>query len=128
MKKLLNEDYLEDLVNKAQKYQSYKLIIECVAGLSQNDLKNFSVRLMKLSPELISIIINKTEEGISILGMMGTKPNNDSELYIGDFIRETVEEFGGNGGGRKDYGQGFIKNKNLDIEKVYNYIKNKLIN
>ena len=61
--------------------------------------------------------------------VLGMKEEDPSQLYkfnIGDFIRECVENFGGKGGGRKDFGQGFINNGNIDIDKVKNYIINKL--
>ncbi len=128
MKTLLNEDYVKDLVYNAQKFQKYKLIIESFDSLSQNDLKNFSVRVMKHSEDLISIFLNKTEEGIMVLGMMGTKPTKESEINIGNLVKECVENFGGKGGGKKDYGQGFINDKNLSFDDVNSCIMHKLSN
>ena len=126
MKNLLNEDYIEELVHNAQKFQKYNLIIESFDGLSQNDLKNFSVRFMKHSEDLITIFLNKTEEGIMVLGMMGTKPAKESEFIIGNFVKECVENFGGKGGGKKDYGQGFINDKDISIDDVKSYILSNL--
>ena len=126
MKNLLNEDYIEDLVHNAQKFQKYNLIIESFDGMSQDDLKNLSVRVMKHSEDLIAIFLNKTEEGIMVLGMMGTKPVKESELIIGNFVKECVENFGGKGGGKKDYGQGFINDKDISIDDVKSYILSKL--
>ncbi|MFX1301721.1 MAG: alanine--tRNA ligase [Promethearchaeota archaeon] len=128
MKTLLNEDYVKDLVYNAQKFQKYKLIIESFDSLSQNDLKNFSVRVMKHSEDLISIFLNKTEEGIMVLGMMGTKPAKESEINIGNLVKECIENFGGKGGGKKDYGQGFINDKNLSVDDVNSCIMHKLSN
>ena len=126
MKNLLNEDYIKDLVYNAQKFQKYKLIIDSFDGLSQNDLKNFSVRVMKHSEDLIAIFLNKTDEGMMILGMMGTKPAKESGFNTGNFVKECVENFGGKGGGKKDYGQGFISNKDVNIHEIKNYILDKL--
>ncbi|MFX0028561.1 MAG: alanine--tRNA ligase [Candidatus Hermodarchaeota archaeon] len=123
---LLNDNYINDLINNAYKHQKYKIIIESFEGLSQNDLKNFSIRLMKHSEDLITIFLNKVEDGIMILGMMSSKPTQESELDIGSLVNDSVEEFGGKGGGRKDYGQGMINNKELSIKDVSSFIKHKL--
>ncbi|MFX0140493.1 MAG: DHHA1 domain-containing protein, partial [Candidatus Hodarchaeota archaeon] len=126
MKNLLNEDYVKDLVHNAQNFKEYKLILESFDGLSQNDLKNFSVRVMKHSEDLIAIFLNKTDKGMIVLGMMGTKPFKESVFNIGDFVKECVENFGGKGGGKKDYGQGFITDKDLSVDAIKSYIMNKL--
>jgi alanyl-tRNA synthetase len=126
IKSLLDEDYIKDLVYNAHKFQKYKLIIQSFDGLSQNDLKNFSVRVMKHSEDLISIFLDEIDDGIMVLGMMGTKPAKESELSIGNLVKECVENFGGKGGGKKDYGQGFINDKDVNIDDVNLYIINKL--
>jgi alanyl-tRNA synthetase len=126
MKNLLSDDYIEDLINNAQNFQNYPLIIQSYDGLSQDDLKNFSIRVMKHSNNLITIFINKNEKGITVLGMEGEIPTKQSDFNIGNFIKKCVENFGGKGGGRKDYGQGFISNINIDVIDVRTYIINKL--
>ena len=124
LKNLLSDDHIKDLVKEAQKFEEYKLILEVFYNLPQNDLKNFSVRLMKHSEDLITIFLNKIEKGIMILGMIGSKPAQESEFNIGDFIKESVTHFNGKGGGKKDYGQGVIDN--FSIDEVKTYILNKL--
>ena len=57
---------------------------------------------------------------------MGSKPARESELDVGSLVKESVEEFGGKGGGRKDYGQGMINNKDLSTTDVHSYLKQKL--
>ncbi|MFW9937683.1 MAG: alanine--tRNA ligase [Candidatus Thorarchaeota archaeon] len=126
MKNLLNDEYIKNLINNAQKYQNYKLIIENFEGLSQDDLKNFSIRVMKHSKDLITIFLNKDKNGVMILGMEGEEPNQKSKLNIGDFIKEIVADFGGKGGGRKDFGQGFISNKEINTINLKNALIEKL--
>ena len=124
LKNLLSDDHIKDLVKEAQKFEEYKLILEVFDNLPQDDLKNFSVRLMKHSEDLITIFLNKTEKGITILGMIGSKPAQESEFNIGDFIKELVTYFNGKGGGKKDYGQGVIEK--FGIDEVKSYIIKKL--
>ncbi|MFX0056681.1 MAG: alanine--tRNA ligase [Candidatus Heimdallarchaeota archaeon] len=126
MKNLLNDDYIKNLVNNAQNFENYRLIIEYFEDLSQNDLKNFSIRVMKHSKDLITIFINKSKKGLMILGMEAENPTQNSEFNIGDFIQECVTDFGGKGGGRKDFGQGFISNKDVNIIDIRNYFIKKL--
>jgi len=119
LKNLLSDDYIKNLVKKAQKFEDYKLILEVFDNIPQNDLKNFSVRLMKQSEDLITILLNKTDKGIMILGMSGSKPAQESKFNIGEFIKESVTHFNGKGGGKKDYGQGLIENFAIDEVKTY---------
>ena len=125
LKNLLSDDYIKDLVKKAHKYEDYKLIIEVFNNLPQNDLKNFSMRLMKNYEDLITIFLNKTENGIMILGMIGSKPAQESEFSVGAFIKELVTQFNGKGGGKKDFGQCVIEN--ISINEVKSYIIDNLI-
>ncbi|MFX1487850.1 MAG: alanine--tRNA ligase [Promethearchaeota archaeon] len=126
MKNILSEDYIGELINRSQDYETFKLILEYFEDLSEKDLKNFSIRVMKHSDNLINIFINKTNEGIMVLGMEGDKSLEISKLHIGNLIKECVENFGGRGGGRKDYGQGFIGDITLSPKNVKEFITNKL--
>ncbi|MBY8984085.1 MAG: alanine--tRNA ligase [Candidatus Lokiarchaeota archaeon] len=127
LKNLFSDDYIKDLVKKAQKFEDYKLILETFDNLPQNDLKNFSVRLMKHSEDLITIFLNKNEKGIMILGMIGSKPAQESKFNIGDFIKDLVTHYNGKGGGNKDYGQGVIEKFSLDEVKTYILTKLKIL-
>ncbi|MFW9866652.1 MAG: alanine--tRNA ligase-related protein [Candidatus Thorarchaeota archaeon] len=126
MKNILSEDFIGDLINRSQDYETFKLILEYFEDLSEKDLKNFSIRVMKHSNNLINIFINKTNEGIMVLGMEGDKSLEISKLHIGNLVKECVENFGGRGGGRKDYGQGFIGDTTLSPKDVKEFIINKL--
>ena len=127
LKNLFSDDYIKDLVKKSKKFEDYRLILEVFDNLPQNDLKNFSVRLMKHSEDLITIFLNKTEKGIMILGMIGSQPAQESEFNIGGFIKEVVTHFNGKGGGNKDYGQGLIDDFNIDEVKTYILRKLKIL-
>jgi alanyl-tRNA synthetase len=126
IKSILSEDYIEKLIDNSQDYKNFKFILETYEGLTQNDLKNFSIRIMKQNENVISFFLNKTNDGVMILAMEGDKPKRESTLNIGSFVKECVEKFGGKGGGKKDYGQGFINNANLSIDEVKIYILSKL--
>ena len=123
---LLKEDYIIELVNKAKNFDEYRLIIESYDNLSQSDLKNFSIRAMKQFDDLITIFLNKTEKGIMVLGMIGSKAVKQSDFNIGDIVGESVIHFGGKGGGSKNYGQGFISNKNFTLKEIKKYLFEKL--
>ncbi len=126
MKNLLSEDYIDELIKTSQDYKNSKLILETFEGMAQNDLKNFSIRIMNHNENVISIFLNKTNQGVNVLAMEGEKPLKELTLNIGDFVRECVEKFGGKGGGKKDYGQGFIEDKDLSVSEVKSYILSKL--
>ncbi|MFX1299195.1 MAG: alanine--tRNA ligase-related protein, partial [Promethearchaeota archaeon] len=124
---LLSDENIQELIKNAREFNSYKLIIKVFENIEQNDLKNLGIKMMKHSADLITIFINKTEKGITIIGMLGQNPSADLEFNIGSFIKDCVNNFGGKGGGRKDYGQGFITGNDLKINKILKYIEKKLI-
>ncbi|KKM97947.1 hypothetical protein LCGC14_1162900, partial [marine sediment metagenome] len=106
LESLLNDDFINELLKKSKNYGDFKLVLKTFDGLSQSDLKNFSIRIMKLFEDTITIFLNNTNEGIMILAMEGNAPLKESKLNVGNLVKEIVENFSGKGGGKKDYGQG----------------------
>ena len=123
MQNLLSDQFIENLINEARIFNSYNLIIRSFENLNQDDLKNLSIKVLKQNSNAITIFLNKNDKGVMILGMLGEKPSKSSEFNIGNFIRDCVLNFGGKGGGRLDYGQGFIPNNDLKIQDVLDYIE-----
>ena len=128
MQELLSENTINELVENAEDLDGYKLIIKQFKALDQKDLRNFSIKVVKHSDDLITIFLNKTAKNILLTGMLATKPTNDSDLHIGNTIKQVVEQYGGKGGGRKDNGQGSIPNPEENINEIINLIKKKLLN
>lgn len=123
---LLKESYVEELINSAFSFENSKIILESFENLSQTDLKNLSVKILQKSEKLVTIFINKTEKGITLMGMIGKNLLEEIDFEMGKFVQEIVSNYGGKGGGKKDYGQGFIENKDLKVEDLIKRIKEKL--
>jgi alanyl-tRNA synthetase len=123
---LLTNENVEVLMKEAMKFNKYKLLLKNFENLEQNDLKNLSIKILKQYDDIITIFLNRTDSGITIMGMLGEKPTKSADFNIGNFIKDCVLNFGGNGGGRIDYGQGFIPKNNLKVQDVIDFIKNKL--
>jgi alanyl-tRNA synthetase len=102
------------------------MILKSFENLSQTDLKNLSVKILQKSEKLVTLFINKTEKGITLMGMIGKTLLEEIDFEMGKFVQEIVSNYGGKGGGKKDYGQGFIENKDLSVEDLINRIKEKL--
>ncbi len=126
MKKLLSTEYSNELIGKARDYLGFKLILEAFEKIDQNDLKNLSQRIMKLSDDIITVFINKNDNGIGILGMVGKHPAKDLDFHVGNFVKECVSNYSGRGGGKKDFGQGFIEDQALDLNEILQYCKKNL--
>ena len=122
MQDLLSESNVEKLISNANSFDGYKLVLEQFDGLDQEDLKNLSVKVMNKAEDVITVFINQTPKGILLMGMEAVKPTKDSDLVMGNFIRECVTNFGGKGGGRKDFGQGFIGDPELDPSSVKEHV------
>ena len=93
LENFLSDDYIIGLVGKSKNYETFKLVLETFDGLSQKDLKNFSIRIMKLFEDTITIFLNNTNEGIMILAMEGNAPLKKSKLNVGNLVKEIVENF-----------------------------------
>ncbi|MHA1293987.1 MAG: alanine--tRNA ligase [Promethearchaeota archaeon] len=128
IKELLSDKNIEKILSEAKNFQGFKLIIKCFTDLSQTDIKNLSQKIMKVSDDLITIFLNRTEKGIMILGMAGPKPTKESNFNIGNFIKGILSNYSGKGGGKKDFGQGYIGNKDASMEDIVNFIKKNLFN
>jgi len=126
LKTLLNEDFIKQLVDNAEKYKNFKLILKSIGKINQKDLQNFSKKVIKKSDDIITILVGNDYRGIILLGMLGKIPMKEFDFDMGKFVQEIVSNYGGKGGGKKDYGQGFIENKDLSVEDLIKRIKEKL--
>ncbi|TFF89273.1 MAG: hypothetical protein EU548_07750, partial [Promethearchaeota archaeon] len=126
IQRLFSNENINNLIKDAYEFNKFRLIIESFENLEQNDLKNFGVKILKDKNDLILIFLNKTQNGISIMGMVGERPSEKLEFNMGNFISKCVSQFGGKGGGRKDFGQGFISRNDLKINDIVNYIEKQL--
>jgi len=123
---LLKDSYVEELVNSAFSFENSKMILKSFENLSQTDLKNLSIKILHKSEKLVTLFINKTKKGINLMGMIGKNLSEEMDFDMGIFVQKIVSNYGGKGGGKKDYGQGFIENKDLNIEDLIKRIKEKL--
>ena len=123
---LLSNEFIEKLINESRNFNNYKLILDSFENIDQNDLKNLSIKVVKQYHDAITIFINKTGKDIMIMGMLGSQPSEHSEFNMGKFIKEFIADFGGKGGGRKDYGQGLIPKSDLKVQEIANKIRTKL--
>jgi alanyl-tRNA synthetase len=126
IQRLFSDEYIDELIRNADELKDYKFILLTLENIAQDDLKNFGIKIMNHSDDLIIIFLDKTEKGILVLGMLGVNPSKKLDFSIGEFIKGVIMNFGGKGGGRKDYGQGFIEKNDLKIEDVLDYIKNNI--
>ncbi|MHA1669850.1 MAG: alanine--tRNA ligase [Promethearchaeota archaeon] len=124
---LLNESSINNLLKNAIEIKNYRVIFHSVRNLSQKDLKNLSTKVVNKEDDLITLLIDKTDKGIILMGMLGKRANNDQVFNMGKFIKLCTEQFNGKGGGGSDYGQGFIEDDTLEVSMIENYLKKKLV-
>ena len=121
---LFSDVALDMQIKNAQIYQNTKLIFESTKDLNIEDLKNLSQKLLKKEPNSITFISNQSEKGIILMGMSGQKLSLKSDINIGSIVSKTVKHFNGKGGGKNDFGQGFITEKGISSTDVLQHIKN----
>jgi len=124
---LFDENFMKNLIKSAFLFKDSKLIFKTFENLAQNDLKNLSMKILNKSEDLNTIFINEDEKGITIIGMVGKELMKRSDFDMGILAKEIASKYGGKGGGKKDYGQVFIGEKEVSIDDLVNYIKKKLI-
>jgi alanyl-tRNA synthetase len=127
LENLFGEKFIENLVKSAFLFKNSKIIIKSFENRTQNDLKNLSMKILSKSEDLNTILISKDKKGITIIGMVGKELMKRSDYNMGQFVKEIATKYGGKGGGKKDYGQVFIGDKEVTTDDLVNYIKEKLI-
>ena len=127
MQNILSNEFIETLINESSEFNEYKLILKSFEDLDQNDLRNLSIKVVKKENSAITIFLNNTDKGIMITGMLGSLPSANSGFNIGNFIKDFLAEFGGKGGGRKDYGQGLFPKSDIDVQDIISRIESKLL-
>jgi len=115
---LLDDSSIKEVIDGAIKLKDYEIVIKIVEDVSQKDLKNYSSKVVNQSAEIITIFIDKTEKGIILMGMIGEKGVNEKIFNMGSFLKEISENFGGKGGGALDFGQGFISDLSIDLNRL----------
>ena len=90
MRSLLDDNNIENLISNAKNYKNYKLILNTVENLSQKDLQNISVKILKKSNDLITLFINNTDNGVMVMGMLGKNASKKSDLHMGNIVKEIV--------------------------------------
>ena len=123
---LLSDDYVCALIKKAVEYKDVKLLINSFEDIPLKDLQNLSKRVHKKEEPIITLFVDKNNQGIVVLGMASKDIFNRLNLHIGNLVNEVVEHFGGKGGGRADYGQGLVDKKETSSLNVITKIKEKL--
>jgi alanyl-tRNA synthetase len=126
MTTLFDDSFIEELIHKAISLQKYRFIAHIFENLTLNDLKNFSIKLVNKSNDLITVLITRNEDGILIIGMLGEQPKNDKIFHMGDLIKNISQKFNGKGGGSLDFGQAFIADPKTPLDTVLNEVHEKL--
>jgi len=122
---LFSDEMIEKRIENAQIYRNAKLILEATDGLTQNDIKNLSQNILKKEPNSITFISNQSEKGIMLMGMSGSRLSRESGINIGKIVSAIVKHYNGKGGGKNDFGQGFITKKGITSADVLQHIKDK---
>ncbi|TFF86517.1 MAG: hypothetical protein EU517_00305 [Promethearchaeota archaeon] len=123
---IFSEEFLEEIINEAEEYNGFKLVLRHFDDISQKDLNTLSKNIMKKSDDIIAILISSLKNGTILLGMMGEQPSNRLKLNMGSFIKKISEQLNGKGGGSKDYGQGFVKGIKIEGLELLRVIREEL--
>ncbi|MFX0006804.1 MAG: alanine--tRNA ligase [Candidatus Hermodarchaeota archaeon] len=125
IKQLFSDEKIEEQIGKAWNYKNVKIIFESIEGLTQNDVKNLSQKILKKNDNIVVFITNQSEKGLMLMGMAGSKLSKNSDINVGKIVSYTVKHYGGKGGGKYDYGQGFITKKGTTSSEVLKFVKEK---
>jgi len=127
IKDYLSEDYRKKLLEKAKPFGTSEIIIETFNNLSQKDIQNISSNVLKFNDNVITLFFNETDKGTSVTGMVGSKAAENSNFNMGEFIKEEISILEGKGGGKYDYGQGFIDKKYGSTDSLVQHLSKKIM-
>jgi len=126
IKKFLSKDYTDSLVNNAKNFRNSKLITASFNNLDQKDVQNISSNVLKYSDNVITLFFNENDQGTTVTGMIDSTAAKNTNFNMGEFIKEESSFFNGKGGGRSDYGQGFIEKEYAKTDTVIKHFQSKL--
>ena len=126
IKKYLSRDYIESLIKNAKSFGNSKLITATFNNLDQKDVQNISSNVFKYSDNVITLFFNENDKGTAITGMIDPKAAKSSDFHMGNFIKKETSLLKGKGGGKYDYGQGFIEKKYANTDTVVKHFYKKL--
>ena len=101
-------------------WEKYKELI------SNKDVQSISSNVLKMDDDYNTLFFNENDKGTTVTGMMGPNLANYGEFNMGDFVTRTVNHFNGSGGGRKDYGSGFVAGAVASKDDIEKYVRKRL--
>jgi alanyl-tRNA synthetase len=123
MKRLLSKKFAQSIISESITHKDTSVVIREFEKLAQEDLKNINQNIIDEATNIISVLINQTESGYLVMGMIDPIASQQLEIHLGNMIKEGVEHFDGNGGGSPVFGQGFISNKELSAKEIKQYFQ-----
>jgi alanyl-tRNA synthetase len=121
-----NPERIQKFIDNAESYHNRKIIFGSFYDLGNKDIQNISSNVVKMDDDYNTIFFNENDSGTLVTGMLGPNEVKYGKLNMGDLITGTVNELGGSGGGRREYGSGFVANKIASRDKIEERIRKKL--
>lgn len=116
---------VNDLINKADLFEGFKLVISEVKVENSNDLRTLGDQLKDKLKSGIGVLIANIEDKVSLLTVV--TPDLTKKYHAGKIVGELATLVGGKGGGRPDSAMAGGKEINK-ISEALNSVKNILKN
>ena len=116
----LHQTNIDQLAKNAIPYKEFKIVIASFRDMSNKVVQNISSNVLKMDDDYSTLFFNENDKGTTVTGMLGPNLAKYGEFNMGEFVTGTVNYFKGSGGGRRDYGSGFVASavaSKDDIEK-----------
>jgi len=124
--KYLSKDYADNLIKKAKDFRDSNLITATFNNLNQKDIQNISSNVLKFSDNVVTLFFNEDDKGTAVTGMMDSKATQKTNFHMGNFIKRETRILNGDGGGKIDYGQGFVSKEYANTNKVVTHFKKRV--
>ncbi|MCK4281021.1 MAG: alanine--tRNA ligase [Candidatus Lokiarchaeota archaeon] len=115
------DNAIDKYIGEAKQFGELKIITYSFDGINQNDMKNLSIKIFRKASESITVFTSKEKQGIILLGLLGSEASQKSNVNMGKIIKTCVQNFGGKGGGKINYGQGLIPDKTIKETAILEY-------
>jgi len=126
IQQLHSEGNINKMIDEARPYKGTNIVYQTFNNLGEKDIQNLSKSVLKHSDNIITLILNKNEGGIAITGMVSATAAKMIDFDMGSFVTNLTKEFKSKGGGKPNYGQGFVPNAKASINAIENSISKRL--
>ncbi len=114
----LNEEQVEKLKKAAIKVGGVPVVAQEVPAMDTKTLNDLGINLLKQIPGSIVFLATPSSKGVLLAVFGDNQLVKAKSLHLGNALRDILQQFQGNGGGKPENGQGKVPSQKATPEEI----------